>query len=128
MNIRPLVRETMNRENGADAQRLVPWPVLNAPFEGAWCVVPPGGATGTHAHHEYEICIAVRGQGVLDSQGERQAFRAGDIVHFRPHTPHRVVNETDADFEMYCVWWDQEMSEKFGQRHRADAVRADAGR
>jgi mannose-6-phosphate isomerase-like protein (cupin superfamily) len=117
MEIRRLVRETMNRENGADAQRLVPWQVLNAPFEGAWCSVEPGGATGTHAHYEYEIFIAVSGEAVLDSQGERQPFKAGDIVHFFPHTPHRVINESDKPFEMYCVWWDTDMSDAFLGRH-----------
>ena len=38
----------------------VPWAALNAPFEGSWVVVPAGGATGTHEHHEYEIFIAMQ--------------------------------------------------------------------
>lgn len=121
MELKPLVRETMNRENGADAQRLVPWPVLNAPFEGSWCVVEPGGATGTHAHHEYEIFIALSGEAVLESQGERRAFKEGDIVHFRPNTAHRVVNESDSDFQLYCVWWDTDMSHAFLERHEQEA-------
>ncbi|GGS42884.1 MULTISPECIES: cupin domain-containing protein [Actinokineospora] len=117
MEIRPLLREQMNRENGADAQRLVPWPALNAPFEGAWCVVHPGDATGMHAHHEYEIFIALSGEAELDSEGERRPFRAGDIVHFPPNTAHRVVNDGAEPFQMYCVWWDAEMSERFVERH-----------
>jgi mannose-6-phosphate isomerase-like protein (cupin superfamily) len=121
MEIRQLRRETMKHENGADAQRLMPWPALNAPFEGSWCVVQPGGATGMHAHHEYEIFIAVSGEAVLDSQGERSVFKAGDVVHFPPHTEHRVLNESSADFEMYCVWWDNEMSERFVGRHEQQA-------
>jgi mannose-6-phosphate isomerase-like protein (cupin superfamily) len=124
MEIRPLVRERMNHENGADAQRLVPWPALNAPFEGSWCVVAPGGATGTHAHHEYEIFIALSGEAVLDSEGERKPFKAGDIVHFPPHTAHRVINESDSDFQLYCVWWDSEMSEKFMERHTSQPAKA----
>jgi mannose-6-phosphate isomerase-like protein (cupin superfamily) len=117
MEIRPLSREDMVRENGADGQRLVPWPALNAPFEGAWVVVPPEGATGAHSHHEYEIFIAVTGEAQLESDDERRAFRAGDIVHFPPGTEHRVINEGSTEFEMYSVWWDPEMSERFVQRH-----------
>jgi quercetin dioxygenase-like cupin family protein len=121
MEIRPLLRDEMKHENGADAQRLVPWPVLNAPFEGSWCVVAPGDATGAHSHHEYEIFIAVTGEAVLDSEGERRPFRAGDIVHFRPGVVHRALNESDSDFEMYCIWWDADMSEKFVTRHEEKA-------
>jgi quercetin dioxygenase-like cupin family protein len=121
MEIRPLVRDTMARENGADGQRLVPWPVLNAPFEGAWVVVPAGGATGAHSHHEYEIFIAVAGEAELMSGNERRAFRVGDIVHFPPHTEHRVINENETAFEMYSVWWDPDMSATFLDRHAGKA-------
>jgi quercetin dioxygenase-like cupin family protein len=117
MDIRPLLREKLNHENGADAQRLVPWEVLNAPFEGSWCVIPAGGATGAHSHHEYEIFIAVTGEAVLDSENERRPFRAGDIVHFQPGVEHRAINESSSDFEMYCIWWDTELSEKFVSKH-----------
>jgi quercetin dioxygenase-like cupin family protein len=117
MEIRQLARDKMVRENGADGQRLVPWPALNAPFEGAWVVLEPGGATGAHSHHEYEIFIAVTGEAVLESGGERRAFRAGDIVHFPPGTEHRAINDGDAPFEWYSVWWDPEMSTRFLDRH-----------
>jgi quercetin dioxygenase-like cupin family protein len=120
MQIRPLVREQMVRENGADGQRLVPWDVLNAPFEGAWVRVPAGGATGAHSHHEYEIFIAVNGAAELESNGERRSFRVGDIAHFPPHTEHRVVNASaSADFEMYSIWWDPAMSDAFVTEHAA---------
>ncbi len=121
MEIRPLVRDEMIRENGADGQRLLPWPALNAPFEGAWVTVPPHGETGAHSHHEYEIFIAVKGEAVLESQGERRDFRAGDIVHFPPHTEHRVINANDGEFEWYSIWWDTDMSSHFLDRHEAKA-------
>jgi mannose-6-phosphate isomerase-like protein (cupin superfamily) len=121
MLIKHLDRPGLVHENGLDAQRLLPWPELNAPFEGSWCVVGPGGATGAHSHHEYEIFIAVSGEAVLDSQNERRAFKAGDIVHFPPHTEHRVVNESDEDFELYCIWWDPDMSAEFVSRHEGRA-------
>lgn len=121
MEIRPLVREQMVRENGADGQRLVPWPALNAPFEGAWVVVPAGGATGAHSHHEYEIFIAVSGQAVLEAEGERRDFQTGDVVHFPPGTEHRVLNDHGTDFEMYAIWWDPDMTTRFVERHESGA-------
>jgi quercetin dioxygenase-like cupin family protein len=118
MEIKSLVRDKMVLENGAYGERLVPWPVLNAPFEGAWVVVKPGGATGAHSHHEYEIFIAMSGDAVLESEGERRPFRVGDIVHFPPGTVHRVMNESSNEFEMYSIWWDSDMSARFIDQHQ----------
>jgi mannose-6-phosphate isomerase-like protein (cupin superfamily) len=118
VDIRQLDRTGLKHENGLDAQRLLPWPVLNAPFEGSWCVLRPGTASTAHAHHEYEIFIAVSGNAVLESGGQRAPFLAGDVVHFPPHTEHRVVNESGQDFEMYSVWWDRPLAARFVARHR----------
>lgn len=123
--IRHLDRPHLNRENGADAQRLVPWPLLNAPFEGSWCEIPVGGATGEHGHHEYEIMIAMSGQAEVAAEGERRTFAAGDIVHFPPNTAHSIVNVGEETFQMYCVWWDTDLSQAFLAQHttRQDAAR-----
>jgi quercetin dioxygenase-like cupin family protein len=121
MEIRPLLREELVRENGADGKRLLPWPALNAPFEGAWVELDAGGATGAHSHHEYEIFIAMTGEAEVEAAGERKAFRAGDVVHFPPHTVHRVINESADGFKFYAVWWDPDMSERFTARHEAKA-------
>jgi mannose-6-phosphate isomerase-like protein (cupin superfamily) len=118
MEIRTLDRAQLRHENGLDAQRLLPWPVLNAPFEGSWCVIRPGTASTAHAHHEYEVFIAVRGEAVLEAAGERARFVAGDIVYFPPGVEHQVINEGTEDFEMCSVWWDAEMTERFAARHR----------
>lgn len=117
MDIRRLERGAMTAEYGALTQRLLPWPGLNSPFEGAWSVVEPGGATTAHSHHEYEMFIAVEGNAVLDVDGERAPFVAGDLAYLQPGTTHQVINETDADFRFYSVWWDREMSDRFVDRH-----------
>jgi mannose-6-phosphate isomerase-like protein (cupin superfamily) len=122
MEIKPLVRDELVLENGAYGQRLVPWPALNAPFEGAWVVVPAGGATGAHAHHEYEIFVAISGEATLEIGRERRAFRAGDVEYHSPGTEHRVVNSSETEpFEMYAVWWDREMADRFVDRHEGTA-------
>lgn len=118
MEIRRLDRDRLGPDNN-HSQRLLPWPVLNAPFEAAWSVVAPGTATTAHAHHEYEIFVAVSGTAELLSEGERSPFTEGDVVHFPPHTEHQVVNNGDADFQMYSVWWDRDMTERFAQRDEA---------
>lgn len=122
MEIRRLDRERLGPDNN-HSQRLVPWAALNAPFEGAWCLIKPGASSVRHAHHEYEIFIAVSGSAVLESKGERTTFEPGDVVHFPPFTDHQVINEsTDEDFEMYTVWWDTDMSSAFTARHGNEAT------
>lgn len=117
MDIRSLAREQLCFENGLHAQRLLPWPALNAPFEGSWCVIRSGTASTPHAHHEYEIFIALRGEATLVSGSEHRLFRAGDIAYFPPGTDHQVVNTNGEDFEMYSVWWDRDMADRFVARH-----------
>ncbi|MGY0231552.1 cupin domain-containing protein [Longispora urticae] len=119
MEFRRLDRDNLTHEYGLDSQRILPWPVLNAPFEGAWCVVAPGTSSTPHSHHEYEIFIAVSGEAVLESDGRRAPFREGDVVHFVPGTRHEVINESDTDFQFFSVWWDAEMTERFAERHGA---------
>ncbi|HVK26688.1 MAG TPA: cupin domain-containing protein [Actinokineospora sp.] len=119
MEIRGLDRDRLGPDNN-HSQRLLPWSALNAPFEGAWCLIKPGTSSVRHAHHEYEIFIAVTGTAVLESAGERTAFTAGDVVHFPPHTDHQVINEGTEDFEMYTVWWDLAMADTFATRHEGE--------
>nr|BFE86604.1 hypothetical protein GCM10020093_092050 [Planobispora longispora] len=118
MEVRRLDRDRLGPANN-HSQRLMPWAALNAPFEGAWCVVKPGTATTRHAHHEYEIFIAVSGEAVLSSMG--RAARSGPATwSTSPHTDHQVINEGDEDFEMYAVWWDVPMSHRFTARHQIE--------
>jgi mannose-6-phosphate isomerase-like protein (cupin superfamily) len=117
MEIRKLDQTDLKPDNGLVAKRLMPWPSLNAPFEGSWCVVPPGARSGAHGHHEYEIWVAMTGKAEILSEGRRVPFEAGDVVHFPPQTPHQVINEGDAEFQMYAVWWDAEMTQRFATRH-----------
>ena len=119
MEIRRLDRENLKQDNGLIAQRLMPWPELNAPFEGSWCVVPPGAESGAHGHHEHEIWVAMTGSAEIVSEGRRASFVAGDVVRLPPNRVHQVVNSGDDDFEMYAVWWDPEMAESFIARARA---------
>jgi mannose-6-phosphate isomerase-like protein (cupin superfamily) len=117
VDIRRLDRANLTRAYGIDSERLLPWSALNAPFEGAWCVVRPGEQSAAHSHHEYEIFIALAGRATLAVDDQRAGFVAGDIAHLRPGTTHWVVNDDTADFEFYAIWWDTDMSAAFVARH-----------
>lgn len=122
MEIRKLDRDNLCHEYGVLTQRLLPWPAVNAPFEGAWVVLEPGMATQPHSHHEYEIFIAVSGRAILDTGGERRQFVPGDVAYLVPGTVHQVINDDpDGDFQFYGVWWDPEMSRRFTTRHAEEA-------
>jgi mannose-6-phosphate isomerase-like protein (cupin superfamily) len=127
MLIRSLDRDNLRPDNGLRAQRLMPWPELNAPFEGSWCVVEPGAASGPHGHHEYEIWLAMDGAAEILCDGERMPFVAGDIVHFSPGTVHQVVNDSERAFQMYSVWWDRELAGNFAVRDAGNFAVRDEG-
>lgn len=116
-----LERDKLQPEYGVDAQRLQPWAVLNAPFESAWAVVRAGTHSTLHSHHEHEIFVAVKGEAVIECDGQRAAFRTGDVAFFQPGLQHRVLNDGEEDFEFYSVWWDQQMAERFISRDRVGA-------
>jgi mannose-6-phosphate isomerase-like protein (cupin superfamily) len=113
MHFRTLNRASLTHENGLDAQRLLPWPALDAPFEGSWCVIAPGTASTPHAHHEHEIFIGISGNAIVEADGEQRPFAAGDIAFFPPGVRHRVHNPGRRPFEMYSVWWDTDMAARF---------------
>lgn len=116
-----LNRDALVREYGVDTQRLQPWAVLNAPFEASWAVVRAGTASTLHSHHEHEIFVAVSGDAVIECEGEKVAFRTGDVAFFQPGRRHQVLNDNLEDFEFYSVWWNQEMAERFVTRAESEA-------
>jgi mannose-6-phosphate isomerase-like protein (cupin superfamily) len=117
-----LQRDDLLVEYGLQTQRLLPWDVLNAPFEGSWAVAKPHSASTLHSHHEHEIFIAVRGRAVIECDGEPSEFVAGDVAFFRPGKQHCLRNDTEEEFVFYSVWWDAEMSERFLARNGAEAT------
>jgi len=115
-----LEADNLLHEYGLHTQRLQPWQVLNAPFESSWALARPRTRSTLHSHHEHEIFIAVRGSAVIECDGKRAPFRAGDIAFLRPGLEHRLLNDGDQEFMFYSVWWDEEMAEKFIARNRED--------
>ncbi|SDN96968.1 cupin domain-containing protein [Actinacidiphila guanduensis] len=113
VTIRPREPERLERAHGLDLSLLHPWPGLNTPFRGAWCVLRPGDVSEAHAHHDREIFIAMSGRGVLLAGGDRREIAAGDLALLPPDVEHRVANEYDEDFSYYAIWWEPGMSEQY---------------
>jgi mannose-6-phosphate isomerase-like protein (cupin superfamily) len=116
VELHTLDRENLRHENGVYAQRLLPWQALNAPFEGSWCVIRPGTNSMPHEHHEHEIFIALSGEATVTADGEERPFVEGDVAYFPPGVKHHVTNRSERDFQMYSVWWDREMTDRFVAR------------
>ena len=107
--VKPFDVDGLVFENGLRAQRLLPFPIAT-PFEASWCVIEPGTASTPHAHHEFEIFVALEGEATIEVDGFERRFCRGDTIYFEPGTRHRVVNHSDQDFVMYSIWWDDAMS------------------
>jgi mannose-6-phosphate isomerase-like protein (cupin superfamily) len=119
-----LDRDNLTHEYGCDTQRLFPWAVLDAPFESSFAAVRAGTHSVLHSHHEHEIFIGLRGEAVIECDGQRALFGAGDVAFMRPGTLHHVLNDGAEDFEFYSVWWDVEMAERFLARTRTAGGKA----
>jgi mannose-6-phosphate isomerase-like protein (cupin superfamily) len=113
MDVRALDIKNLQAEYGVLTQRLLPWPVLRAPFEGAWAVLEPGAVTVPHAHHEHELFIATQGSATISADGQVRPFNAGDTAYLPPGELHQIVNVGDDQFRMYSVWWDSELAQRF---------------
>ena len=123
VNIVHLEPDNLLSEYGLHTQRLMPWAVLNAPFESSWALALPRSRSTLHSHHEHEIFIAVRGAAVIECDGDETPFAAGDIAFFNPGQQHRLLNDSDGEFMFYSVWWDTNMAEGFLTRICAEAQR-----
>jgi mannose-6-phosphate isomerase-like protein (cupin superfamily) len=121
VEISRLNRDNLLHEYGVDTQRLMPWAVLNAPFESSFAVVRAGTHSMLHSHHEHEIFVAVRGEAVVECDGDRAPLRMGDVVFFTPGLEHRVLNDGAEDFEFYSIWWDEELAQRFVARNGVGA-------
>lgn len=127
VTIRAKEPDHLERAHGLDLRLLHPWPGLDSPFRGAWCVLRPGDVSELHAHHDREIFIVMSGRGTVLAGGSRQEVAAGDLAYIRPDVEHSVVNEHDEDFAYYAIWWDRAMSADFlGRPEQTDAEQTDA--
>jgi quercetin dioxygenase-like cupin family protein len=65
--------------------------------------IPPSGAP-EHYHLYDELCVILRGQGVLHTQGTRQPIAAGSAFHIAPRLLHSVQNTGTGDLWILGVF------------------------
>lgn len=118
-SVRRLDRAGLARDNGCLAQRIQPWPELQAPFEGSWCELDPGESSGAHAHHEHELWVVVRGSATVTSEGTPHVLCEGDMIFLEPGEEHTATNDASDRFVMLSIWWDKDMSTAFRDSTKA---------
>ncbi|MBA6118042.1 cupin domain-containing protein [Pseudomonas putida] len=104
-------------EFGLDGSRLLPWEGYPMPFAGGWCVVRAGTRSATHTQIDQEIFIAMEGEARLVIGDRELPFARGDIAAIPKHTHHYVINDSDADFHFYVIWWDMNYVNDFVAHH-----------
>lgn len=76
----------------------------NARQSLAEAVVPPGGATLRHRHHESEeLYFILAGTGRMTLGGDEFAIAPGDTVLIPPGTPHGLFNTGTEPLHLLCA-------------------------
>jgi len=107
---------SLRHEYDLDAKRLLPWDAINAPFEGAWCVVRPGTKSKPHHHDELELFITISGEAEVVIDGQPFSVSKGDLVSIPKESEHFISNDSDEDFHMYTIFWSPQSAERFLQK------------
>jgi transcriptional regulator with XRE-family HTH domain len=63
-----------------------------------------GGRTVPRPHEGEEFLIVIKGQVVLEYDGEDQKLATGDTAYFDAETPHRLHNPSSKDAQVLCVF------------------------
>ena len=100
----PVIRggEIDAHERGGNRMSGLATPTRGAAEVMVWrTVVAPGGGPPPHSHDHEEICVVLRGTGVVREQdGPEERFAAGDVIV----APARTVHEVRADEGVECEW------------------------
>lgn len=107
---------SLRHEYDLDAKRLLPWDAVNAPFEGAWCVVRPGTQSKRHNHDELELFITISGVADVVINGVHSEVSKGDLVAIPKGADHYIANTGTENFHMYTLFWSAESAAQFLSR------------
>jgi quercetin dioxygenase-like cupin family protein len=72
-------------------------------FEARSFEILPGGQTDFEAHAHEHFVLVLAGEGEVRLGDEAHGLRPGDVVHVRPHMPHRFSNPGPSPFSILCV-------------------------
>lgn len=76
------------------------------PFGSVYGSVPPGVNSKRHAHQDGEIFVVLSGAANVVLDGESSRLEAGDAIYIPPFTRHEIVNDSDEDFDILSIGWD----------------------
>jgi quercetin dioxygenase-like cupin family protein len=94
--------EIAEHERGGNRMSGLATPTRGADEVMVWrTVVAPGGGPPPHSHDHEEICVVLRGTGVVrEHGGAEERFGPGDVIV----APARTVHEVHADDGVECEW------------------------
>lgn len=104
---------SLRHEYELDAKRLLPWDAIDAPFEGAWCVVRAQTSSTPHQHEESELFIIISGTADVFIDAVPHPVKKGDLVSIPVGSEHYISNQTDEDFHMYTIFWSTDSARSF---------------
>ncbi len=65
----------------------------------------PGGTTGRHIHHGFEVGVVTEGEGELLVDGEApRKVKAGDSYRIAAGVPHEAKNTGAGTFKVVATW------------------------
>jgi quercetin dioxygenase-like cupin family protein len=100
----PIIRgdAVLAHERGGNRMSGLATPSLGAVELMVWrTVVTPGGGPPPHSHDREEICVVLRGTGVVrERDGAEDRFGPGDVIV----APSGTVHEVRADDGVECEW------------------------
>jgi oxalate decarboxylase/phosphoglucose isomerase-like protein (cupin superfamily) len=104
--------ETASHEYGLQGWRTTPWPGLDLPFGGAYCIVAPHTDSLRHVNEpgdEDELFICVSGAATVVIGEESFSAQQGDHFAIPRGLPHYVSNLGDEPFHFYALWWNPQL-------------------
>lgn len=108
MKIRKLPNEGFEEGYGLKLKRLYPWEgVVSPPFGSMQGVIPPGGQSKIHNHHEGETFFILKGEGIVRVDHDEALISEGELVYFPPFTHHELTNHSsEEELVFLSIYWE----------------------
>jgi oxalate decarboxylase/phosphoglucose isomerase-like protein (cupin superfamily) len=112
MQLTKLINEqTIKAEYGLCGVRTFPWKDVVAPFSSGYCIVAPGTETFRHVNEpsdEEELFIGCQGSATVLLGDQKIPMQAGDQIYIPKGMLHSILNDSDAEFHFFTVWWNSQ--------------------
>ncbi|MDP5274710.1 class I tRNA ligase family protein [Chengkuizengella axinellae] len=106
--MKKLENKELSNVTGTYYKRLSPWKNLQEPpFGSILGVVKPSHFTDPHNHHEGEIFVIIRGEGMISVDNDEQQVESGDVIYLPAFKVHTLKNSScDQDLVFLGIWWE----------------------